>query len=67
MTMLNERKQLLFWIPAALIPVALMVAVFIQVRRWERAKSNLGLTQVFDQSRVEDVLIASSGLSSKQS
>ena len=67
MTMLNGRKQLLFWIPAALIPVALMVAVFIQVRRWERAKSNLGLTQVFDQSRVEDVLIASSGLSSKQS
>ena len=33
MTMLNGRKQLLFWIPAALIPVALMVAVFLQVRR----------------------------------
>ncbi len=33
MTMLNRRKQLLFWIPAALIAVALMVAVFIQVRR----------------------------------
>ena len=33
MTMLNGRKELLFWIPAALIPVALMVAVFMQVRR----------------------------------
>ena len=33
MAMLNRRKQLLFWIPAALIPVALMVAVYIQVRR----------------------------------
>ena len=33
MTILNRRKELLFWIPAALIPVALMVAVFIQVRR----------------------------------
>ena len=33
MTTLNRRKELLFWIPAALIPVALMVAVFMQVRR----------------------------------
>jgi cytochrome c2 len=32
MTMLNGRKELLIWIPAALITVALMVAVFIQVR-----------------------------------
>jgi len=33
MTTLNGRKHLLIWIPAALIAVALMVAVFIQVRR----------------------------------
>ena len=32
MTMLNERKELLIWIPAALITLALMVAVFIQLR-----------------------------------
>jgi mono/diheme cytochrome c family protein len=30
--MLNERKELLIWIPAALITLALMVAVFIQLR-----------------------------------
>ncbi len=33
MAILSGRKQLLFWIPAALIAVALMVAVFIQIRR----------------------------------
>ena len=33
MTTLNGRKQLLIWIPAALIAVALMVAAFIQLRR----------------------------------
>ena len=33
MTTLNRRKELLFWVPAVLIPVALMVAVFMQVRR----------------------------------
>jgi hypothetical protein len=33
MTTLNGRKHLLIWIPAALIAVALMVAVFTQVRR----------------------------------
>jgi cytochrome c2 len=33
MTTLNGRKHLLIWIPAALIAVALMVAVFIEVRR----------------------------------
>jgi cytochrome c2 len=33
MTTLNKRKELLFWIPAAVIPVALLVAVFIEVRR----------------------------------
>ncbi len=33
MTTPNKHKELLFWIPAALIPVALMVAVFLQVRR----------------------------------
>ena len=32
MTMLNKRKELLIWIPAALITLALMVAVFIQLR-----------------------------------
>ncbi|MFZ3265427.1 MAG: c-type cytochrome [Terriglobales bacterium] len=32
MTMLNERKELLIWIAAALITAALMVAVFIQLR-----------------------------------
>ena len=33
MTTLSKRKELLFWIPAVLMPVVLMVAVFIQVRR----------------------------------
>jgi cytochrome c2 len=33
MTTWNGRKQLLIWIPAALIAVALMVAAFTQVRR----------------------------------
>ncbi len=33
MAMLNGRKELLFWVPAALIPVILLVAVFVQVRR----------------------------------
>jgi cytochrome c2 len=33
MAILSGRKQLLFWIPAALIAVALVIAVFLQVRR----------------------------------
>jgi len=33
MTSLNGRKQLLIWIPAALIAVAITVAVFLQTRR----------------------------------
>ena len=33
MAMLNGRKRLLIWIPAALIAVAVMVAVFLQARR----------------------------------
>lgn len=41
MTMLNGRKRLLIWIPAALIAVALMVAVFIQARRPNAARRAL--------------------------
>ena len=41
MTILNGRKQLLIWIPAALIAVALMVAVFIQARRPNAARRAL--------------------------
>ena len=42
--MLNRRKELLFWIPAILIPVALMVAVFIQVRRPATTRRALYIT-----------------------
>src|SRR5208337_3205170 len=41
MTMRNGRKRLLIWIPAALIAVALMVAVFIQARRPNNARRAL--------------------------
>jgi cytochrome c2 len=41
MTTLNGRKPLLIWIPAALIAVAVMVAVFIQVRRPTNARRAL--------------------------
>ena len=33
MTLLTGRKRLLFWVPAALIAVASMIALFMQVRR----------------------------------
>ena len=33
MGILSGRKQLLFWIPAAVVAVALVVAVYMQIRR----------------------------------
>ena len=38
MAMLDERKQLLIWIPTALITLSLLVAVFLQVRRPSTAR-----------------------------
>jgi cytochrome c2 len=48
MTTLNGRRQLLLWIPAALIAVTLIVAVFIEVRRpsaMRRAPYIIGVPQ----------------------